>query len=308
MLIGFLTLLMFEGVYRWYWFDFYRTELTGINPEEDLDMTHDKTILIFGDSFTADPNGWVHHLRDSLTDYNIINSAIPGTSVFHQRIIFEDRLDEFQPDQIIIQLYVGNDLIDYNRPQNFSTIGWFRNIYWWFSDQFISLQFFNYKIGQFKASENKNSNLRNDEFNPAHYNSRTLNYLAANPKILVESINPDSDLKDELDQLKTDLFEMLETTTVPVLIVVVPHCAQVHESYLNNYKALGATIDATDLKTFTFFDEVKSLEKEFSHLDVVSALPLLKANTGEIYYNNDPHLTQLGQDLLGEYVLTHLEF
>ena len=306
-LIGFITLLIFETIYRLYWVDFYRYELEALNPEEDLNLEKEETILIFGDSFTADPNSWVSVLRDSLDNHNIINSALPGTSVFHQQLFFEDRIEEFNPDQILIQLYVGNDLIDYNRPQDFSAISWARNLYWWFSDQFISLQFINYKMGQFKAAGNQNSSYANESFDPEKYNSRTLNYLAAYPDIVAESINPNNDFADEMEDLVEDLQWMVEQTSIPVTIIVIPHCVQTDEAYRENYINMGATIDQEKLSEFIFFDKIQELGDAHDNVKVTSPIKVFQ-NTKAPYYNNDPHLTPSGQYVLGKFILTQVEF
>lgn len=306
-LILFITLCLFEMTYRFYWFDFYRNELETLNPKEDLQLTKDKTVLVFGDSFTATQQSWVEVLRDSLKDCNIINSAIPGTSVFHQKLFFEDRIEEFHPDQIILQLYAGNDLIDYNRPQSFSKISFARNVYWWLSDQLISLQFLNYKMGQFKASGNSNASNIDHAFQPNLYNSRTINYLSANPSIISQSINPSEGFDDEMQDLIYDLIEMIEQTSIPITVLVIPHCVQTNQSYFNNYEIMGAKIDQDDLTHFTFLKRILQLEKEYTHLSVTSPLEFFKAIDIPLYYNNDPHLTPFGQGILGEFILNDVE-
>ncbi|CAG5076357.1 SGNH/GDSL hydrolase family protein [Parvicella tangerina] len=303
--ILFITLLLFELIYRNYWFDFYRSELNALNPEEDLRLEHDKTILIFGDSFSADPKGWVKVLRDSLEDYNIINTAIPGTSVFHQSLFFQDRIKEFQPDKIIIQLYVGNDLIDYNRPQNFGKLSLTRNLFWWASDNLISLQYINYKLGRFKTPT-KNSDPKDDlAFNPKRYNQRVKNYILSAPHIFQESINPSAYFDSEFEQLKKDLVDMINQVNVDasIQIIIIPAAFQVSEDQLANFKTLGATFDTNTLHQFTFFENIKLLEKDNEHLDVWSPLSSFRESNEQLYFPNDPHMNSKGQTKLGQLVL-----
>lgn len=305
-IIAFITLVLFEIVYRNYWIDFYRSALTALNPEEDLALSEDQTILIFGDSFTADPNSWVNVLRDTLTEHNIINSALPGSSVFHQKLFFEDRVEEFDPDQIIIQLYVGNDLIDYNRPQSFSAISLSRNLYWWISDYFISLQYINYKLGQFGSSKGSFDPKELEGFSTEKYNDRVKNYLLASPSIVQESISPKDELKDEFEHLKEDLIELIQQVDIPVFVMVIPHCVQTNDDQLEHYKKLGALLNEKEVTAFTFYDELNKLESELDQLTVWSPLGEFKLSQNNLYFENDPHLTPEGQSFLGKSTLVQL--
>lgn len=308
-LIVFITVLMFEWIYRSYWFDFYEPELRSLNPQEDLDLTKEKTLLVFGDSFTADPNGWVKVLRDSLENYNVINCAVPGTTVFHQELFFEDRLMTYEPDHIIIQLYVGNDLIDYNRPQNFSELPFFRNIFWWVSDNLISLQYMNYKLGRFKSSSGKQDPKLSASFSIDQYNSRVKNYILAEPTIFQESISPSVYFQSDFDQLKEDLITLIDLVTpdIELQIMILPVALQVNDIQYKNWLSLGALLDKKVIHDFKFFSEIKAFENEYPHLEVWTPLDVFRQSKEELYYLNDPHLNPAGQFYLGTIALQHLE-
>lgn len=308
-LILFITVLLFEGVYRSYWFDFYGPELNTLNPKDDLELRKERTLLVFGDSFTADPNGWVKVLRDSLADYNIINCAVPGTTVFHQQLFFEDRITTYNPDQIIIQLYVGNDLIDYNRPQNFSELPFFRNVFWWISDNLISLQYINYKLGRFKSSNGNQDPKLSESFNIDRYNSRVKNYILAEPAIFQESISPTVYFQNDFDQLKEDLIAMINSVTpdIELQIMIVPMALQTSDTQLKNFLALDAILDTTVINDFKFFSAIKALEDTYANLYVWSPLKAFQQSQEEFYYLNDPHLNPSGQFLLGTIALQHFE-
>lgn len=308
-LIVFITVLLFEWVYRNYWFDFYGPELRSLNPQEDLDLTKEKTLLVFGDSFTADPNGWVNILRDSLENYNVINCAIPGTTVFHQKLFFEDRLTTYEPDQIIIQLYVGNDLIDYDRPQNFTALPFFRNVFWWISDNLISLQYVNYKLGRFKSSNGQQDPKLSTSFSIDKYNSRVKNYILAEPTILQESISPSAYFQSDFDQLKDDLITLtnLVTPDVELQIMIIPMALQTNEAQFKNFQSLGAILDMAVINDFKFFSEIKALDNDYPHLTVWTPLDMFQQSKEELYYLNDPHLNPAGQFYLGTIALKYFE-
>jgi hypothetical protein len=296
-LVLFITLGLFEISYRYYWIDFYGGELKGLNSKEDLSLSKSKTILVFGDSFSANTEGWVSVLRDSLIDYNVINSAVPGTSVFHQKLFFEDRVQDFKPDKIIIQLYVGNDLIDYERPINFSNLGFARNIYWWISDSFISLQYLNYKSGQFSSKSNKLDPKNDESFDVNSYNKREKNYHQADDLILNNSINIEGSQKEVFQSLLADLDNMIAELEIPIYILVIPHGCQLGGNNLKNIELLGAKLSDVTKNDYPFYNKIKTWAAKKSNIKVVNALPELKqSNINEaVFYNNDPHLNLAGE-------------
>lgn len=308
-LIVLMAMTIFEVIYRNYWIDFYRNDLVALNPQEDLNLSKEKTILVFGDSFSADPNGWVKTLRDSLPACNVINSALPGTSIFHQKIFFEDRIDEFQPDQIIIQLYVGNDLIDYYRPINFSKVSFFRNLYWSLSDRFISLQFINYRLGQIKSAESFVAAKLDACFSAEKYNPRVLTYLNADPTIISQSISPEGGMNDTMIELLSDLSEMISEVKVPVYLVVVPHCTQVSETYFDHYLQLGANLDRDKLTEYLFLKNINDFAAINPSVKVLDPLSYFKNqdNVSPLYFSNDPHLNSIGQEKLGQFILAYFD-
>src|SRR5687768_12996133 len=80
--LGVAVLALTEIAYRFHVIDFYRAELTLLNSERDLKSSEEKkTILICGDSFTAQVGSWGDQLKKTLSNYQIINSAITGTSI-----------------------------------------------------------------------------------------------------------------------------------------------------------------------------------------------------------------------------------
>ncbi|MEL7223064.1 MAG: hypothetical protein AAGJ93_17200, partial [Bacteroidota bacterium] len=107
------TILLLEVSYRWNIVDFYGANLRRLNTEELGTKSDLPSVLVIGDSFSADMSSYVGFLRDSLREHRIINAAVPGTGVRQHQRFFKQRIREFQPEMLIYQLYVGNDLLDY---------------------------------------------------------------------------------------------------------------------------------------------------------------------------------------------------
>lgn len=306
LLIGLISLLLFEVIYRYYFIDFYKTELKALNPNE-LTQEKSKTLLIFGDSFTADQNSYVSILRDSLSKTNVINSAVPGTSFLQHKLFFNDRVNAFKPEHIIIQIYVGNDLIDYDHPTNWSELSFIRNFYWAVSDNLISLQYLNYRMGQFFRPVPKNFSdpKLDDKFNPNTYNHREKLYYKASPLSLNNAILGKGKELMILNELYEDLHSILTENTIPTTILIIPHAAQTNNKKFNHLKEIGAQFDGNikSFKKFAFYHFLNEKLSELKHVQVLSPVKEFQLDTNKLYYNNDPHLNKIGQAKLAEFLL-----
>lgn len=303
------VLLLFEVVYRYNFVDFYRTELEGLNSKEELSLSKSKTLLVFGDSFSADNNSYVKMLKDSLKDYNVINSAVPGTSILQTKVFFKDRVEKFKPNHIIIQLYVGNDLNDYSHPVNWGELSFSRNLYWLISDNLIGLQYLNYKLGQFKSSSGNKDPKKNDEFNPLTYNHREKLYFKADSLSLYNAISLQGNQQNIFNLLINDLQDLLKDVNVKTTLLIIPHGAQVSTKYQESMKEIGAsfTKDVYYVNNFSFFKELAN-ELSNNKVSVITPLSYFRASTEEIYYLNDPHLNPYGQNKLGLFLLGKIDF
>lgn len=307
-IIALLSLLLLEWVYRSYSIDFYKKELKALNPKS-LNKKSDNTLLVFGDSFSATANSYVNFLKDSLPSTRVINSSISGTSFLQHKLFFLERVEEFKPQHIIIQIYVGNDLIDYNHPVNWKQLSCARNLYWSVSDYFLSLQFMNYRFGQTIVSNKPQKDPKEDDiFNPNTYNHREKLYFTSNPYILNNSVLAQGKEKHTLFQLVQDLRNTLKKTTIKTSVLIIPHAAQTNKHYLQNMKDIGAKFkhNITGINHFTFYHFVKSELKVLPHVEVVTPISSFIEKKQPLYYHNDPHLNKTGQLELAKYVLNAL--
>lgn len=303
------VLLLFEVVYRYNFVDFYKTELEGLNAKNELSLNESKTLLVFGDSFSADNNSYVKILKDSLHDYNVINSAVPGTSILQTKVFFKDRIEKFKPNHIIIQLYVGNDLNDYSHPTNWSELSFMRNLYWTISDNLIGLQYLNYKFGQFKSQPIKNDPKENNTFNSSTYNHREKLYFKADSLSLYNAISLQGNQQKAFDFLISDLQNLLKDIDVKTTLLIIPHAAQVSKKYQENMSEIGASFpqDVYHGDNFNFYNELASKLLN-NKVKVITPLSIFRASKEDIYYLNDPHLNPYGQIKLGLFLLNEIDY
>lgn len=294
-----LALLLFECLFRCNVIDFYESELNGLNGKEVLKPSKKKTLLVFGDSFSADLHGYVGHLRDSLKGWNVINSAVPGTSTKQMEQFFEDRLAEFTPEKVLIQLYVGNDFQDYHHTRNWSELSFSRNLYWLISDRLTCLQYFNYKMGGWFKSAPKIVDPKIEmSFNEASYNHREKIYFSADERSLDHSIKVKGEKESIFEEMMDDLSEMVEQTKVPTTVLVLPHAGQVTEQYRLNLMKIGANLSEDVVSgDFPFFDKIKKELEKYANVKVITPLFDFRSNDRStfLYFPNDPHLNAEGQ-------------
>lgn len=303
-----ITLFLFEWIYRSYLIDFYRPELEALNKKELIEKEK-KTILIIGDSFSASRDCYVDILRDSLPETKIINASIPGTSFLQHQLFLDKRIKEFKPEHIIIQIYVGNDLIDYDHPVNWSKLSFKRNLYWWLSDSFIGLQFINFRMGQFFSSKTLLKDPKEDNvFDPLTYNHREKIYFRSDPFCLNNSITFKGNKINVIKELAKDLENNLSELKTTCSILVIPHAAQVKKDYLKNMKVIGGKFDSniTAWHNFRFYHFLQKKLNHLKHVRVFSPLTYFQHEKTDLYFLNDPHLNKNGNQVLASYLLHEL--
>lgn len=301
-LVGLITLFIFELSYRYQWVDFYASEWRYHN-EKNTDE-QDNSILVFGDSFSADPNGWVYMLRDSLGEQReVFNAAIPGVGPETHAFIFNRKKEQAKPKHIIVQMYVGNDQYDYNKPVNWSKQSFFRNIFWSLSNRFRVLNFLNYRIGQSSVEDNVANPKEEDVFNSATYSPRTKLYIQGAENYPANLILLE---EDGIRGISASLIHMRDNCgeKCKFSVLLIPHCTQVSANYVNDYKKLGSKIEDTVVGKSYWNKNLTTLG-----LDVLDPLPYfieLEEQGEQLYYANDPHLNATGNAWLTSFVIKEL--
>lgn len=303
--ISFLTLILLEVSYRYQWIDFYSTEWNALNTHQK-NTAAEKT-LIFGDSFSADPNGWVVKLREIDTNTTYFNASIPGVGLETFRLIAKDRLEEVNPSHVIIQLYVGNDIFDHDKPVNWSELSVFRNLFWSVSSRFRVLNYLNYKSGQFSQPSAHSDSKLEEAFSASNYSKRTKLYIDAEKNYPFSAVHLQGESLEIFNELIQELNEIKQMLNkgVKLSVLVIPHCTQVHQKYRDRFRSLGS--DLSELKVQENAWSEKLAKEGFQ---VIDPLPIFKGHEklgNALYFENDPHLNSQGQELLAKFVKNQLQ-
>ncbi len=317
-LIASVTLLL-EASYRWYIVDFYRNNLNGLNSTALLEATDRPTVLVIGDSFSADQNSYVQLLRDSLSDYRVINAAIPGTCIRQHELFLRSRIQEFQPALLIYQVYVGNDLLEFRHPTGSAAISPARRVYWWLADRLLVLAYINSRLPQLKhwlandRPQKSDAKLEND-FAPERYSGRTKMLIRAAPDFLEKAILLQQQQLSDMEAYTKSLQAAFQNVPndCPIYLLLMPHAIQVSRIYQNRFLQMGASIEHSEALLNPFYPFYQYLDKHLpqDQVDIINPLSRLQANEQRfpVYYDNDPHLNPQGQLVVGALLLEQLSF
>lgn len=311
-----VCLIIIEITYRYQLFDFYSSEFNYLN-KKIIQKKSTKKVLVFGDSFTAATNSYVNILNDSLSDVTFINAAIPGIGVQEINCMAKKRLQEISPAMVIIQVYVGNDLIDIQKPINWNTISISRNLYWLLSNQLYVLRYFNYKLGQMKQALGQaveTEFLKNDaSFSVEKMSKREKLLLHADPNYYEESIQIKPAYENRFNSFLNHIHQITQLCldkNIPIKIVVIPASCQVNNYYKMNLEKCGAHFNDDNIfeTNYPFVNQLKnSLQPKT--IQIINPLPFIQQldSTGNrLYFENDLHLNSKGNAVLAKYVMRHL--
>lgn len=302
---------LMEIAYRYQLVDFYRTEWQSLNPGSP--GTGQK-VLIIGDSFTAGTDAYPEVLRDSMPHADVRVAAVPGVGILEMGVITAARLREFQPDILVYQLYTGNDLWDIRKTTTSDSINFWRNLYWKASNYSLFLRYINYKSGQLKQSAgvSLDSVVWHDVsvFSPAQYNAREKTLFRAEPGLIQNTMHLRGQRAGDMDiwfREMDGILDRLPSSTQRVILVVIPHCTQVGRQYQKRMESIGAMPfdQTTTMQNFPFLETIKQHYRADERVEVCSVLPLFQKTEADgevLYYENDPHLNNTGQQVLGAWL------
>lgn len=309
---------MLEITYRFYWIDFYKQEQTQLFEAK---ATYDDTckILVLGDSFSAITPGYLNIVQDSLKGCKIYNASISGSTVYHANLIANKRIEDINPDLIIYQVYIGNDLLELDHGfMNNGKTPFVRRIYWWLSDRIKVLSFINYRMRGLDRFFHKDMGVNlppvmENEFSPELYSERAKLYFDINPEYIDQSIN----LHPITEKVKDQYFKIFEELIGKVsfnrkaIILLIPHCSQVASSYKENMEELGARFasdPAIANPNYAFALEVEERIKD-KNISIINLLQYFQKEIkrDSLYFQNDPHLSNYGQEALAAILIKQLK-
>lgn len=311
--ILFCFLALFEWCYRSYAFDFYGNVFNVLNPSVKSNKNK-QNLLIFGDSFGTHHNNYAQLLQDS-SDFHTINLSIPGTSGKEHAIFALKNIKKHQPGMVLFQLYVGNDLLDVAPPIHWGKLPFSRNVYWSVSKYFTSLKYLNFGLGQFRAITNNQLDtidLAATHFSKNQYSERTKLYLKANAAYIQQAVLLTPPMTDAFSMLMNAYQSITShiTTNTKVFFLIIPHCIQTHDRYLQQYQQLGMSpINSTIIQQIEY-PFVTQLQATFPNAQIINPLGFfqqLEQSGMPLYYSNDPHLNETGQRMLYDFSLKLLQ-
>lgn len=304
------TLLLAELCFRWQVVDFYHREWTLLNEGVQRKPVR---VLVMGDSFTASPDGWVKTLRDSLPEVAVYNAAIPGTGLFQAVAIARRRFRQAQPRLLVYQVYAGNDLFDLRYPAGGAS-GLGRKIYWSMANRLRILNYINYRWGQ-SLGQPQFADLKNAAASaPADaYNEREKTLLRAEPGLYRDQVMLSGDRAADFDYFISKMESLISyaSDSCKVLVVFIPHCAQVSPMHYEKIKAIGAELWPAfeeGSSRFPFYEKTAAHFEGREGVRILSALPILRDHPqrDSLYYWLDPHLNPQGQQVLGKWMTAEI--
>lgn len=303
-----IVFLLLEICYRFQVIDFYEEGLQSLNKTEIKNSR--PTTLVFGDSFTAHFKGYLKTVRAEFPEQNFVNAAISGTGIRQHLLLAKNRIRKHKPEHIIYQFYIGNDFTDINHPINFTTNSIARNVYWAVSDQLLVVPYLNSRLAVFKTGNTDSTSLKSDAFNESNYNQRVKTYFKADPSHLEKTVRLTGNQKQVYRKWASYFQQFLQEVPegVSVTFLLIPHCAQVSSIYQKNMELIGAKFQ-NPIQTVEF-PLVEQIRKDFPQLRIIN--PLLdfqkaEKNGQQLFFSNDPHLTEVGQVVLGNHLTKQLK-
>lgn len=311
-----LTILLFEASFRLYLIDFYGRDFEFLNS--NFEKTEgNKDLMIIGDSFSAFRDGYPQTLADSLPSFNIKNISVPGTSIREQYLFGSHHIKKENPEILVFQFYVGNDLFSWNHLPPEGDISLVRNHYWSISEHLWSMNFINYRLAGLRT---KNQLASPDsswykEFNPEKFTYRDLIYFEAEPDLVENAAYLKRGRFQDLENYMHRMEELFSHAAAHcnIYILVIPHAAQVNDIYLERTKELGAEFSPefqVGKGSYPLFDQLSGFFSGDSRIKVLNPILILnesEKNGKEVYYKNDSHFTLEGQRVLGRFLLEYLK-
>ena len=318
-LVGIITIFLFEGAFRLYLIDFYKSSFEYLNSDFTSRDT-DKTLMIIGDSFSSFKGGYPKVLHDSLTGFSVKNISVPGTSIREQYLFGRYHLKNVKPQVLIFQFYVGNDFLGWDHHLNWREISFARNFYWRLSESLWSLAYLNYGLGNIKANLTQpDTSTKLDwvekPFSPDLYFVRDKLYFKSEP-MLVENAaylkgGREKDFESYMQRV-ADLFKYA-SEDCEIYFLIIPHMSQVSEMYKNQAEQVGAVFTKrfeVASPSYPLYLKLNNFFADDHRVKILNTVDLLRRSEvsgNAVYFNNDSHLNVMGQQILGEFLLKEIK-
>ncbi|MFT6217174.1 MAG: hypothetical protein ACJAS3_003594 [Roseivirga sp.] len=317
--VALVTILLFEGAFRLYVIDFYKSSFEHLNSDF-ADRNTDKTLMIIGDSFSSFKEGYPKVLHDSLTEFRIRNISVPGTSVREQNLFGKHYLKKEHPEILIFQFYVGNDLFGWDHTLNWGEVSFVKNFYWNLSENLWSLTYLNYSLVNITANLSEiDSSAKLDwvekPFSSDLYSQRDKQYFKSEPMLIENTTYLKGRREANLDRYMERVADLLDYAPedCEIYFLIIPHKSQVSDMYKNQTEQIGSVF-TKEFKvanpSYPLYVEINNFFAADHRVKILNTVDLLRQSEvsgNSVYFNNDSHLNVLGQQILGEFLLKQIQ-
>lgn len=298
-------------------FGFRDYEMSQNKPENT------KRILALGDSFTfgmgiRQENIFTEKLekilseKDSENNYEVVNMGAIGYTTDQELLILKEKGLELQPDAVILNFFVGNDVTEFRRHE-------------WVLDDNEELL----KVLDTKHYVDDEHRLRyKGEEEPASY---FLNFVYTRWQILMKklSLNKEEgptltwpaflDVNDEhgdpklpeywyqVEYTLTEMKRILDEKGIKLIVVAIPMDVQTDRKYWNKYPEMYFDEEAYELSrpqaTIKQLTDMMGIE----YIDLLSFFRDADPNVWYYYEKEDPHWTNEGHELAAKTIANNMQ-
>ena len=216
------------------------------------------------------------------------------------------RFGQFDPDVVVYQTYVGNDLLDLHHPRSSSKFGAGRRAYWWFIDSgAFAPWYLNHRAAGLaarrsfdpeKAVAAVSAPFSVDRFSPRDRWLSRVDPRHVERQVLVDGPSMEAAWRryeENLLHLEAECREI----GADLVILVVPHCIQVAPVYRKRFAEMGATWEDEDLLTrqpSPFATRIREVLPGVHVVEPLSTMQRAERGGVRLYSTNDTHLTPEG--------------
>jgi hypothetical protein len=286
--------------------DFYRVS------NEIRKTKASERILVIGDSFSLDLEGMpMGILGDTLESRGIgvLNVSGSGSGPVRHLRKLEEFGERFQPDVVLLNLYVGNDFTDTRRDLRVRRSTWRRQLrgvlvrHSYLMNVYVETK--SRIVLQREQSEIRKTieeELGMDVLNPFLYD-----LAKVNPGYVTDNLAPTDSLWEINRSVLSDIAEHSEELGARLIVCVFPHTAQINRDHHEFLRKVGFDVSQDFLDTQRSQDLLSGFCRE-EGIDYFDLLPQFREHRSQSYYLvDDVHWNESGNRFAFRLVKGYLE-
>lgn len=285
-IFSFFVIELNSGVYLWKTYG------------EDISLKK-PVIMIVGDSFCVSASSFPYLLKKHLSQsYEVINISETGFGPDHYLMYVRLAPKHLRPKLCIVAINLGNDVLDVRGRIEESKV-------------ILGSSLSSYHIARRIYAHIKYRAIpRRFKDNTAV--NRLLSVAARrSPDLIMKNLNIEGDDTKtgwlNFEKLIKQMGEASKENNTPLLFVAIPPAAQVSSKYHQMYETIGFRVDKESEYLTKLQDKLLEITTPLG-IPTLDLLPLFKmVDSGNMYYENDPHLNAEGHEILTKCLLDYLQ-